>query len=806
MKKIIYLFIFLLFNSLLSTGQSGWDYINYQEGANTNVGAHIDDSDNLYLLNIDNDPYEMVLSKTLQNGTPLWTKNLSSFLAPAILNEFTGRSTGLNGLDGNDQDIYVVGQGVTSSNKGVIVKTSQSSVNNTSLAEVIKGDVCQVRDIRVVGDHIYIVGDFGMINQPTSSIYFDNDPDDPAKTINGTFRSGFLAKFSISSEELLWARVINASNSVKGNNLDVDDLGDVYISGSFLGTATFHLEGGVLYSVNSEGSGQNAFLAKFDGDTGYSIDFNPVIRSYAGGWIQGGDIAVSDENGNIYWGTDDITAHDMNTGNYLSTWSLPTNSSLDNTIRVHSLKANDCGDVYATGVFNPGLLGKPENLSKSVVSCSGDYFAISLDPQTGDELWFSQATQSCESIGTEVLITSEKKEIIIGGYYFDSAIDNLIIDEEYESQTAVGNFIGRYNDNEVDLCCAQEVNLGPNITLCQNDPFPTLSIEGQITDIDYIVWFHNGSIVGGGETYTPSAPGSYVVKVGYGDGCFTQSKVTIKVIDCFSACDFDPNLTLIKKSDCTYKFVASIPADLNVEVQGYQWDFGDGTTSLESSVYHAYAEAGEYLVTLTIYAVDENGNCCIKTVEKVLDIKKGCGDECNLKSIILSQKITDDVYFFSAATTLLSNAVEVIGYEWTLNDEVVSTSESFAIEVAVGDVVCLTVFAVVKATNECCDHTSCKTINQSGRGERDDQNQDEVLVYPNPANDLLNIDLTQFNRGQEKITIRIFDARGTEVLAVQTDELNTEINIKSWNAGMYLCKVEKEGEVIIKKIIKSGGN
>lgn len=61
----------------------------------------------------------------------------------------------------------------------------------------------------------------------------------------------------------------------------------------------------------------------------------------------------------------------------------------------------------------------------------------------------------------------------------------------------------------------------------------------------------------------------------------------------------------------------------SIAVQGYFWDFGDGTTSTSEIGRHTYQQAGSRVVSLTI--IDDNG--CCTTVTKVVEC--GLGDFCN---------------------------------------------------------------------------------------------------------------------------------------------------------------------------------
>jgi hypothetical protein len=71
----------------------------------------------------------------------------------------------------------------------------------------------------------------------------------------------------------------------------------------------------------------------------------------------------------------------------------------------------------------------------------------------------------------------------------------------------------------------------------------------------------------------------------------------------------------------------------------------------------------------------------------------------------------------------------------------------------------------------------------------------ELVVSPNPAKDLLNISISNFN---DNITTEIFDLTG--VLVASSNK--NKINIASFSKGVYLVKVVYDDVLNVVKIIK----
>ena len=74
-------------------------------------------------------------------------------------------------------------------------------------------------------------------------------------------------------------------------------------------------------------------------------------------------------------------------------------------------------------------------------------------------------------------------------------------------------------------------------------------------------------------------------------------------------------------------------------------------------------------------------------------------------------------------------------------------------------------------------------------------NKSELVVSPNPAKDLLNISISNFN---DNITTEIFDLTG--VLVASSNK--SKINIASFSKGVYLVKVVYGDVTNVVKIIK----
>jgi len=80
----------------------------------------------------------------------------------------------------------------------------------------------------------------------------------------------------------------------------------------------------------------------------------------------------------------------------------------------------------------------------------------------------------------------------------------------------------------------------------------------------------------------------------------------------------------------------------------------------------------------------------------------------------------------------------------------------------------------------------------------EDINQEKLSVYPNPANNQVNI-----TGMQGETTIELFNSNGSLVKTVRTQESNLSFSIESLSDGIYLLKCLSKTGITSQKIIES---
>ena len=147
--------------------------------------------------------------------------------------------------------------------------------------------------------------------------------------------------------------------------------------------------------------------------------------------------------------------------------------------------------------------------------------------------------------------------------------------------------------------------------------------------------------------------GSYLVSltVTTADGCESQIAYLVEV-------DYGPAANFIHTSiQCTSDSIQFTDVSTgNAPIISWEWQFGDGSTSISQNPKHAYANPGTYIVSLRV--TDENGCYSDKTEDLVISQSP----EANFNWDILNC----DTTFFTDFSN--NNGTNIIAWNWTFDD------------------------------------------------------------------------------------------------------------------------------------------
>jgi hypothetical protein len=305
------------------------------------------------------------------------------------------------------------------------------------------------------------------------------------------FRDIFLAKYD-GSGTLLWVQKAGSSADDQATSIALDNLGNIYITGSFNGTATFGLS-----SITSSGA-TDIFIAK------YNSAGSLLLIQKAGGTSNesGASIAV-DNSGYIYLtgnfagtaifgsftvysnsGTNDIFITKYN--NLGSCVWVERAGGSGNSDFGSGLALDNYGNIYVTGEFeNIGTFGS-NNITSSGY---GDIFITKYDGY-GSCQWVRKAgTDTQYESGRAIAVDSQSNVYMTGSFDGNALFGNVSAIGVYDI------FIAKYNSAGI-FQWLQKAG-GTNLEVCSSI---AISTSGNI----YATGFYNSTNTNFGSTVLSS--------------------------------------------------------------------------------------------------------------------------------------------------------------------------------------------------------------------------------------------------------------------------------------------------------------
>lgn len=241
--------------------------------------------------------------------------------------------------------------------------------------------------------------------------------------------------------------------------------------------------------------------------------------------------------------------------------------------------------------------------------------------------------------------------------------------------------------------------------------------------------------------------------------------------------DFEPYVDFeTVKLDMEYYFESE-----GENVEWYEWSFDDGYTSEEADTFHTYENTGDYEVRLV------GGNACA-TDTSIHTINVGCDVTASFS------------YSADGKTVEFTNSSEnAAGYFWDFGDDSTSTNaepvhtfdeyEEYTVSLtSIGD---------------CGNDTLEQTINldSSATAIETDPDSQNMKVFPNPADDVINVQLLDNSR---IASVQISNIAGNILLRKQQVKENTvAIDLEGIIEGVYILTITTEnGDVITQKFQK----
>lgn len=212
----------------------------------------------------------------------------------------------------------------------------------------------------------------------------------------------------------------------------------------------------------------------------------------------------------------------------------------------------------------------------------------------------------------------------------------------------------------------------------------------------------------------------------------------------------------------------------------FNWNFGDGNTSTNTSPTNKYAATGSYNARLVV----NNANC----------------SDTLIKNIAINA-LPNSGFSFSKSGRLVNftpNATAQAAYDWNFDDGSTSTEESpahnFSKAVVQTFNVCLRVTDLNGCQSQSCDDLTVDLLGTS------DIDQNSFAIYPNPNTGNFTVQVGQV---EGSIDIEITDATGKLIHIVDTQAAVNQYNISLSNlaTGVYLVHVKNGQHTATQRIM-----
>ncbi len=254
----------------------------------------------------------------------------------------------------------------------------------------------------------------------------------------------------------------------------------------------------------------------------------------------------------------------------------------------------------------------------------------------------------------------------------------------------------------------------------------------------------------------------------------------------------------------------------NADIQAWQWNFGDNSGSAEQNPTHRYEEAGEYLVTLTIYT-----DSCSSSFEEYVYMEdwsdNGCEQACQAFFYPEFDSTATAVQFYDLS---IPNPT---AWSWDFGDGTSSNEQNpyhvypstgryYVTLIAESDS-CVSAFEMEIDLYEANENQ--KSVNSGSYAGRiveshavrygssaieDVKNtQSPISLYPNPVDNVLNVNFND----NTNATVRIVTVTGQLVKQVEfTNTIIGRINTQNLASGVYFAEITLNGNSYSQKFVK----
>lgn len=229
--------------------------------------------------------------------------------------------------------------------------------------------------------------------------------------------------------------------------------------------------------------------------------------------------------------------------------------------------------------------------------------------------------------------------------------------------------------------------------------------------------------------------------------------------------------------------------DKSKNAETWSWDFGDGNNSTDQNPTHTYAANGAYDVKLVI------------TNSSILVGDTAISMDSVIKTLTVTNNSAVTIANFEYNVTAYNaqftdKSVNAISWSWDFGDGATSNEQNPSHTYS--SLNTYNVKLTVTGSNNNDEITKKVVINSNGINNNRKNNTD-VLLYPNPSNNAVNVKLKE---GNHLLNIRMVDAMGKEVFNQSGSEASEFTFYKNnLNKGIYFLLINTDKGSSSKKVI-----
>ena len=606
----------------------------------------------------------------------------------------------------------------------------------------------------------------------------------------------------------IWAKRLGGSRNDRAYAIHVQSPDTLYLTGEYTANVDFDLGPGTFNMNSGSDYDYDLFVLKMDGDANFEW-----ARSMSGSsWDRGHDITtdvfgdalvVGYASGDVY-----VAKYDGNTG--ATVWSKTFGGSGSASDEGRAITSDAAGNVYVTGgVSGSGNIDLDPGAGvanfTTFSSVAYGIFIEKLDVN-GDFIWAKVMSTSNEDMGRSIVLDNYESIYVAGYYYGIMDIDPGAPVTYFDAQFSPDGLIQKFQqcspiatNQALTICGGTSITIGGNthsttglyvdilssVGGCDSVVTTDLTVSTEIVSAQAMTLCAGQSITVGSNTY--SSTGTY-----------------IDVFTATSGCDSTVTTDLIVNAPISSSQTVSLCSGQSITV-------GSST----------YSSTGNYIDVLTA------SNGCDSTVTTDLTVNSPVSSSqtvslCSGQSVTVGSStysstgvyvdvltasngcdstVTTDLTVLQVNTSVTQVDNELTANEANVVYQWIDCSTSFAINGATSQTFTATSdgdYAVIVMSNGCSDTSTCYTV--SGLGLNENDQLASFIVYPNPSQSEVFIDLGDF---YDDVIVMVMDLSG-KIISSEIFKHSKVIEQKlGQETGIYFLRIDTGDRTSIIRVLKN---